>query len=97
MNTFWFTMLMIALAGGMVLLSLYAHWYYHRRFRKVQQGVIWQLEKMERASEGWRPVLWDEDDPTVTQEEKYAALLAYAAGKPIPATGRAAHQHRSKK
>lgn len=53
-------------------------WMYQRHLKRQQKGLEWQLTKMEKFCEGWRPVLWDED---ATDDQKLEAIIRYARGE----------------
>lgn len=65
---------------------------FRQRRGDLQQmaSIHWRVQKAHRFADGWRPTLWDETDPTVTEEQKVEAMMAYALGKPIPPSGREA-------
>jgi hypothetical protein len=88
MPTIWLLLvctLIFCLVKAVVLVLLFRG---RRRNLMIQQSIEWQMKKAQKFASGWQPQLWDSSDPTVTEDEKVAALVAYASGKPIPLSGK---------
>lgn len=69
---------LLLVCGMYVLGMMHFIWRQFRQFKREQQSIEWQFEKMQRFHAGWRPSLWDEG---ASDEEKLTALEKYLRGE----------------